>query len=303
LVEGARFNAQGDRLLTFGDNGTTRLWDVQSADEVASIDQPTAYVTAAEFNADGSLIASASAYGAFIWDGRTGEKIRRLERDDSESKLKANVPAAIAFHPDGNSVVVVDETNELIHWELQEAMPTAVFDMGRDQIKIIRFSPDATFLVTGDDAGAIRIIDLLTGQERAQLLGHPGAITRLNISATGDLITSASLAESNIRVWDVQSGLELARLGGLKSTVSSVEFSLDGSQVIAASYYDPTVRLWDISALRPIATSNGGVNSLLIEDICNPQTGKLRGDLRYLSEGDAAVVPFLKASVGIDVCK
>jgi WD40 repeat protein len=67
-VRTGSFNRGGDRVVTSAEDGTARVWDVQTGERWASFQHP-AVVNSAEFSASGDHILTACADGrARIWD-------------------------------------------------------------------------------------------------------------------------------------------------------------------------------------------------------------------------------------------
>ena len=299
-VNAASFNAQGDRLLTHGDGGTTRLWNADTGKELAKFGTADEFITTIKYSRDGSLIASSSSHGAFIWDGRSGQQQLQLKGDSAE--IFRNVFTRVAFRPDGAQVATISDDNYVLFWRTDTGEQLSSFNLGGDTVNRLIYSPDGKRIIVGDEAGIIRVFAVASASEQTKLLGHPGEITKLAINEAGNRLISASQKEANIRIWDLATGFEIARLSGLKDTISSASFSPNGQYALASGYYDNTARLWDVSELASSAQRKLIGGASLLEQVCDPLKGKLRGRLRYLTAGDIAAVPFLKGRHGEDVC-
>ena len=300
-AKATRFNPAGDRLLTYDDGGTARLWDAMSGEEIAKFTTSDEIITSIVLSDDGALIASTSGKGSYLWDGRTGQKKMQLKR--SGPGTLSDYFTNIAIRPDGAQIVTLSDDNVIVFWRTDNGEELTSFAIEGPRAGHLIYSPNGHQIIVGDEIGTIRVFEASTGRELVKLLGHTGEIPKLVINQAGNRLISASMDESNIRLWDIGTGVEIARLTGLKDRVSSAEFSPDGRYVLAAGYYDDIARLWDIT---PLASAEqrkqNGALSLLME-VCDPLRGKLRGPLRYLTAGDIAAVPFLKGRLGEDVCK
>ena len=299
-VNAASFNPQGDRLLTHGDGGTTRLWDTASGQQLAHFNKDDSFITSIAFSADGTFLASSSSRGTYLWDGQTGDK--KLELKNNDPAIFRNVFTRLAIRPDASQVATISDDNYVLFWHSDTGALLSSIDLGGDSVKQIIYSPDGTRIIVGDDAGVIRVFEVSSGIQRMALLGHPGAITRLASNATGDRLISASLKEANLRIWDIETGFEIARLSGLNDTISSAIFSPNNNYVLGAGYYDNTARLWDVSTLASSAEDKQNGGGALLKQVCDPINGKLKGRLRNLTVGDVAAVPFLTGRLGEDVC-
>ena len=66
-------------------------------------------------------------------------------------------------------------------------------------------APDGTWLASAGDDGTVRIWDPATGQQRAVLTGHTGAVTAVAIAPDGTWLASAG-DDGTVRIWDPATG-------------------------------------------------------------------------------------------------
>jgi WD40 repeat protein len=269
-VGGAQFSRTGRRVLTFSEDGTARIWDPGTTPELSVLSHQRAPLTSlavarngalrvttnarglaqvwrpgrqpvtlrergvrdASFNADGSLIATASSdHMVLIW---TAEGVLRY----TFSRLGA--VDAVVFSPDGRRFatagadgVVLDPLGAGKRVRLAGPRP-AVVD--------ISFSPDGKRLVTADADGTARIWNLRTGRIEHVLIGHRDALTSAAFSPDGTMVVTASV-DHDARVWDSDTGKPLHLLRGHGAIVSDAEFSADGRWIVTAG--PGTAGLWE----------------------------------------------------------
>ena len=109
----------------------------------------------------------------------------------------------------------------------------------------VAFSPDGSRIVSGSTNGTLRVWDVATGEELAELKGHEMYVTSVAFSPDGSRIVSSG--DNTVRVWDAATGEELAVLEGHGMYLTSVAFSPDGSRIVSGST-GGTVFVWDTSS-------------------------------------------------------
>src|SRR5262249_17907601 len=87
----------GGQVLTAGDDGTMRLWDVASGLQVRRLKGYRSRVLCVAVSPDGSRALSGHEDGSVrLWDLENEEEVKRLERHRAEV-------SAVAFAPDGRT--------------------------------------------------------------------------------------------------------------------------------------------------------------------------------------------------------
>ena len=117
------------------------------------------------------------------------------------------------------------------------------------------FSPDGRILASASSDKTLRLWDVHTGTEMANLKGHTDAVMDCAFSPDGRILASASW-DKTLRLWDVQSNQELTILTGHTDEVQSCVFSPDGGTLVSGSI-DETVRLWDVHTGKEISLLKG----------------------------------------------
>ena len=111
-------------------------------------------------------------------------------------------------------------------------------------------NPAGTLLAAGCAQGPVRLWDVPSGQEIAQLTGHEKCST--DVAFHPDAACSPPPEDRTVRLWDVATRASQAVLRGHTGTVSRVAFSADG-KLLATGSSDKTVRLWDAHTQQEIA--------------------------------------------------
>jgi WD40 repeat protein len=111
----------------------------------------------------------------------------------------------------------------------QVAAPTFVLQTGHSsEWLMVAFSPVSRTIVSGEEAGIIKLWDAATGRLSATLDGHMHWIQGLAFSPDGTLLASAG-QEGPVQLWDPANGELRGVLRGYAGTIWSLTFSPDGS--------------------------------------------------------------------------
>jgi WD40 repeat protein len=111
-------------------------------------------------------------------------------------------------------------------------------------VRLARFSPDGSRIVTTSDDKTARLWDVVSTRNIRTLEGHAGPVVAAVFAGNGSerLITWAE-EDSNLRLWDASNGDEVAVLNHA-GHVLGASFSRDGKRVVSAGA-DDTLRQWD----------------------------------------------------------
>jgi WD40 repeat protein len=108
-------------IVTGGDDGTVRLWDVASGVELRQLPAHTGRAFSAAFSPDGAMIVTAGCdqwddsslycvHGtARLWDATSGAQIRRIE-------VQEGWVGSAVFSPDGETIVTGGEDGIVCLW-------------------------------------------------------------------------------------------------------------------------------------------------------------------------------------------
>jgi len=282
IIRSLSFSPDDTLLVSVGDDGLARLWDLRSAGLRASKRGHWGRVWCAAFAPEGEWFATAGQDGTVkLWHVR-GDDHRRIIRVTLE-KNQASPVDWIAFSPDGQTLFTRTWTGELGRWSTlsgRRAEPVggpvasiyraalapasrlatiagdtrdlhvqdlsgAARHMYRHvhPISAIAISPDGQRVAFADDSPAVWMWEVGPGQPW-ELARLPGACECLAFAPDGGKIAVA--AATRILLMDTDRGQSLTVLSGHEKEVLTLVFSPDGRLLATAARDENTVRIWEL---------------------------------------------------------
>jgi len=214
-----------------------------------------------------------------IWvsGDRQGQLVRwELQRDRWQSHPLATLNEAIAhllFTPEGDSLLVADESGDIHRWHWQPQQWQGVWRDHSAKVNCLAFSHDGTTLASGDSQGCLKLWDWPTQTLLRTLSQQPGAITAIAWLPDDEGLVTAG--------WDVTLRWRCPQTGGTFQVAKAAGFYLPVRSLLAhptepwvvAGSQDGQLQLWASSGqghnaetgsaeIRQTATLNGAIVAL-----------------------------------------
>ncbi|HEV3262481.1 MAG TPA: serine/threonine-protein kinase [Gemmataceae bacterium] len=248
-IPACAFSPDGKRLATASADGTAKVWNASTGEELVSLPliarvfghfESDGLVTSVAFSPDGKWLATTTmpwdqekALGLSqqleIWDAATGKHLFNIARQPGGF-------GQVAFSPDGKRLAAVGGDRTVKVWE----MPGPFLLEGHArQVKAVAFSPDGKRLASA-------------GGGQFPVLGEPGlGLEGVVHAMVGEMANASGSGE--LIIWNTRTGRPLSAAEGHTTGINSVAFSPDGTRLANGSD-DGTVRLSDAASHREVLT-------------------------------------------------
>jgi WD40 repeat protein/serine/threonine protein kinase len=281
----AEFSHDGQRLISAGEDGSVRVWNLETGQTVMGPLNEGALVGTASFleNDREILTTPFDGKGARVLDAKTGAVLRFFEHAGIRaSHLSANgnwmmtcgspdgifklwnartgelLPPVLhhglgqgfgEFTPDGKRFVTAGSDGTILIWDratMKQLFPP-LHQAGT--ITDCFFTADGSRLVIGNYAKSFQIWDATTGQPTGPPVPQP-LLQELKLGPDGWLFAGL-IGAGSIRIWDAHTGnLALPELRHT-SNVRRMVFDSTGRQ-LAVGCADGTAYLWDLTQPEPV---------------------------------------------------
>ena len=251
----AIFSPDGTRIATASADGTARIWDAASGNELLSVKGSSSGVAwSAVFSPDGKTLVTTGQDGMVrLWDAGTGELFSSLSGHREDVFLAR-------FSPNGDRLATVSNDGTGIIWDI--ATGERLLTLGPDEDGLpqwVSFSPDGSQIAIAYAAGTIdgwaTIWDALTGERILRLPNQNAYVRSVSFSPDATHVVTTS-DDQAVRIWDANTGTLLQEFQNQTTKAANASYSPDGKQ-IATALGNSQVAVWDPSSGRTLITLAG----------------------------------------------
>jgi WD40 repeat protein len=248
------FAADGETLISAGQDQTVRFWDLASGKlkRLQLVPQSQRVVA---LSPDGKTLALAGEEHLHLWDIAAAKEVQRIAAGKLTDKKRL---LWVEFSPDGKTLAGGDADSTVLVWDTAAGKERTRFKHKDGKVHNLAFSPDGNMLAaTGMQH--ILLCDPATGKELRTLESRHGADSRLSFSPDGKRLADAMF--NSVVFWDAATGeksttLEFFDAGKKRTTGHEVAFAPDGKTVAVYCNEDGFVVLWDPTTHKEVKRLN-----------------------------------------------
>ncbi|MDE0485107.1 MAG: WD40 repeat domain-containing protein [Candidatus Poribacteria bacterium] len=238
------FRPDGKTLAGACQDGTVRLWDVNTRQQIRTFGINVHPMSNITFSPDGKMIASASGRidgvgNAYLWDADTGKCLRTFPVNTK------GIVYDVTFSPDGNMLASSSDEPIISLWNVNTGKQIRTLTTHTGPIFSVVFSPDGRMLANrGPMENVISLWNVKTGQQiRTLRINAYPFVEDVAFSPDGKTIASVS---GCIHLWNANTGQQIRTLfnGKYPSTAKDVAFSPDGKTISCTGFHEAHV--WDV---------------------------------------------------------
>jgi WD40 repeat protein/serine/threonine protein kinase len=239
-IRSVAFSPDGKHILTGCEDGQSYLWDpaLEGRAGIALAPESRSRILAAACSPDGELVLTGDDKGVVrIWDARTGGPL-------GQPWTHPQPVHAVAFSPDGNSILVGTWMQARLYDAATTAPRGAPLIHQNGFVRAVAFSPDGKLALTGGDDSFAWLWDTTTGQAVGKPMVHQKSVSAVAYSPDGRTVAIA--VDTDVQIYETPATAPPGRPLKHPGAVRSLLYSPDGKILLTRSD-DGRARLWDVA--------------------------------------------------------
>jgi WD40 repeat protein len=282
VVDAVVVMPDGKRAISGSRDNTLRVWDIESGEELRTLEGHPRWVRVVAVSPDGKHAISGSKDKPFrvreiekvadfqlnqaLESRDTTLRVWEIESEEELLILEGHTYGvnAVIVTPDGKSAISRLWGNTLQVCDIENREEQPILEGFTDGVNAFAVTPDGKYAISGFNSDPwnndILVWDIESGEELPTLEGHTDRVTAVTITPDGKRAISGSM-DGTLKIWDVENGKELLTLKGHTDSVSALAVTPDGKRAISGSW-DGTLKIWDVEDGNELLTLKGHIDTV-----------------------------------------
>jgi WD40 repeat protein len=243
-------SSNGTMVASFDDNGTLKLWNMQTGKEMYTLARNTVWNTIGRlaFSPNNTILASGDFDGRVtFWDIHTGKELTYLM--DPNGYI-----TSIAFSPDEN-IIAIGTQYKITLWDMVSKQLIRTIDFGTKQdefegIHRVFFSQSGEMIAATDLENIAMVWDVSTGKKLDTIVGENDFVLTksegaLAFSPDDTIIATGNDFAGTVILWDVLAHRKLRTIDSKKCIPIELNFLRDGN-ILEIGCNNGIIQFWGI---------------------------------------------------------
>jgi WD40 repeat protein len=233
------FLANGRQLASASEDGTIRIWDINTGTTVQTLTGHKRSVFAIAVSPNGQLLVSAgNERDLFMWDVRSGKQTGKLSGHDYDVYT-------LQFSTDGRLLASSGKDQSIILWDMNKKRALRTLEGHEGTVLTLSFSPDGKGLLSGGEDGQLKHWDTESGKQTWSMHGHRGLVSAVGFSPDGKWFVSSG-KNNMLKLWNAETGELQHTMTNAPRKINALMFTPDSKQLVAGGS-DKILRIWSVS--------------------------------------------------------
>mmetsp|Transcript_22863 Transcript_22863/g.53352 ORF Transcript_22863/g.53352 Transcript_22863/m.53352 type:complete len:637 (-) Transcript_22863:100-2010(-) len=184
-------------IVSGGEEGDVRVWDIKSKELVCHLKEHMVRVTAVKIFPDDTMALTASKDRAVLcWD------LRREKRVANFTQRMGGI-FGMDLHPSAAQFMTVGQEKKITYWDMRQPQPIQMIHKAHtEEATCLAISHDGTLFATGGTDQLVKLWHFATGSLILDGVGHSGTVTGVVFSHDDKQLVSAG-EDGCVYIWNI----------------------------------------------------------------------------------------------------
>lgn len=226
-----RFSRNGALLMAAGGRpgaqGVVAIWDIQTGERVATLDEESDAILAADISPDHRFVV--------VGGPQKLVRIYRISDDRLIHEIKKHTEwvTAVQYSPDGILIASGDRNGGAFVWEAGTAREYLTLAGHPQSINSLSWRIDSNALATASMDGSVKVWEVENGGQVGNWNAHGGGVQSIEFTRDGRIVTAGR--DRSVKIWN-QGGQQQAAFAGFSDIATAVTYCDETNLIVAGDW-------------------------------------------------------------------